>query len=259
VSALPCDDVRELAPDLALVLLTGEERAAVIAHLERCESCRAEVASLAVAADEVLLVSPEAAPPDGFAERVIARIATEVEGAPTPGIAGVVAAPEGAGTRTADGGPPPARRLGARRRARAERRGRRTRRVALGTLAAAAVTVVVAGIAAVMGEESQVDAATAEMRTGRGRVVGDAAVTGDGPATVVVDVPEWAALVERWGTPEGGYWLAVEEDDGTRTLRPIPDEVHDWTVHVEAPAADVASVSMLDAEGRVWCTGRFTS
>ncbi|HKY65932.1 MAG TPA: zf-HC2 domain-containing protein, partial [Acidimicrobiales bacterium] len=67
---LRCDDVREVAPDIALGLLTGEERADALAHLERCEGCRAEVASLAVAADEVLLAAPEAAPPPGFADRV---------------------------------------------------------------------------------------------------------------------------------------------------------------------------------------------
>jgi hypothetical protein len=30
-----------------------------------------------------------------------------------------------------------------------------------------------------------------------------------------------------------------------------------WEVPVEADADDIAAVSMLDGEGRVWCTGRF--
>ena len=69
-----CEHVREVAPDVALGLLTGEDRAEALDHLEGCEACRAEVASLAVTADEVLLASPEADPPPGFADRVLARI-----------------------------------------------------------------------------------------------------------------------------------------------------------------------------------------
>src|SRR5690606_34746160 len=60
-----CAEVRELAPDIALGLLTGEERAAALAHLERCGACRAEVVGLAGAADEVLLLAPGATPPPG--------------------------------------------------------------------------------------------------------------------------------------------------------------------------------------------------
>jgi hypothetical protein len=276
VTERSCDDVRLLAPDLALGLLTGEERAAVLAHLERCESCRAEVASLALAADEVLLASPEATPPEEFADRVLARVHAEVEMGTAAGGAreragtggGLLAVPGAeAGAAAPDGGTVSPAVESTRRRERWARRrhprraDHRPRRVAVAALAAAAVAVVVAGILAVSGggELDRAEAATADMRTGRGDVVGDATVTGADPATIVVDVPEWAAMVERWGTPEGGYWLAVEVDDGTRTVHPIPGEVDDWTVRVDGAAADVASVAMIDAEGRVWCTGEFSS
>lgn len=68
-----CDELRVVAPDLALDELTGEERAAAIGHLARCESCRALVAELAAVADSVLLLAPEVEPPPGFESRVLAR------------------------------------------------------------------------------------------------------------------------------------------------------------------------------------------
>lgn len=245
MSAMRCAELREVAPEVALGLLTGEERAAALAHLERCEACRAEVASLAGTADEVLLAAPEAQPPPGFADRVLAGLAAErVGGSGLP--AGP--APSAASARAAGasvGSPRPAGR-------------RRGRRLSLAALAAAAVAIVVAGLVTVLGPGSPQSStvAVADMRTGRGDVVGEAILRGGDAALVVVDVPAWDALLEKWGDT-GSYWLTVEQDDGTRTLQPLPPGDEDWTVQVDAPAADVASVSMLDDEGRVWCTGRF--
>jgi hypothetical protein len=241
---LGCDEVRVLAPDVALGLLTGEERAAALAHLQGCESCRAEVASLAGAADEVLLAAPEAMPPAGFAAGVLARLV------PTPG----------AESRGGDGLPPvPAAAPPPSPPVRIARR----RRASLAAMAAAAVAVVVAGILAVVGSGgSERDVvAVAEIRTGRGDVVGEATLQGDETATVAVDVPAWDRMVERWGddNPSDDYWLAIARDDGTRSLRPVPDDLDGWTVSINAPAEDVTSVAMIDAQGRVWCEGRFTT
>lgn len=70
-----CDDVRAMAPELALDALTGAERAAVLEHLDRCESCREEVASLSRVADGVLHLAPPVHPPPGFEDAVLGRIA----------------------------------------------------------------------------------------------------------------------------------------------------------------------------------------
>ncbi len=228
-----CAQLREVAPDVALGLLTGEERAAALAHLESCEACRAEVAGLAVTADEVLLAAPEATPPAGFADGVLARLAAK---------------------RADDEVVPAAVRVPHRRR----------RRVAVVALAAAAVALVVAGLVTVVrsDEPPAESVASTEMRTGRGQVVGEATVRGGGPVVVTVDVPEWAAMVERWDAPPGAdYWLAVEARDGTRTVSPVPDagEPGGWEVSVDAGPDEVATVSMLDDEGRVWCMGRFST
>ena len=233
-----CDTMREAAPDLALGLLTGEERAAALAHLERCEGCRAEVASLAVTADEVLLAAPEVEPPPGFSGRVLDRLAAE---------------------RAAGGGLPatsglPARAVGSRR---VGSRPVRRWRVAAALVAAAALAVV--GLVAVVRSGTPEDeVAVAQMRTGTGAVVGDATAVGAETSVVTLDVPAWESMVEHWGeAPAGSYWLVVEQEDGTRTMSALAADVDDWSMRVDAAVDEIATVSMLDNAGRVWCTGRF--
>lgn len=252
MAVMRCEQLREVAPDVALGLLTGEERAWALAHLEECEACRADVGALAVAADEVLLAAPEATPPAGFDSRVLAALAerrSTGEGVPaTP-------APGGAEGR---------------------RRRRRPRPRSVVALAAAAVLVVVVGLAAVVtlgdvdppSDSVAGSRASADMVTGRGRVVGEVTMTGDEPVVIDVDVPEWEALVEQWGEPaSGSYWLAVESRDGSRTMRPVPaagdagddrgDGGDGWSLSVDVAADEVAAVSVVDGEGRVWCSGQF--
>ena len=69
-----CDDVRAAAPEVALDLLAGPERADVLAHLETCAACREEVGDLSALADALLEVAPLAGPPPGFEARVLDRI-----------------------------------------------------------------------------------------------------------------------------------------------------------------------------------------
>jgi hypothetical protein len=261
----PCEHVREVAPDVALGLLTGEDRAVALAHLERCESCRAEVASLAVVADEVLLAAPEIDPPVGFTSAVLERLAAER--AVGDGLPAVSGGAPGALRAVGAAGPPadPVRPADPARPAEPVPRpappARRPRAVAV-ALAAAAVLVVV-GLVAVLrpGGSPGAEAAVAEMHTGTGAVVGEATAEG-GAATALVtlDVPGWDGMVDSWGeAPEDGYQLVVEERDGSRTLRALPTDVERWALRVDASVDDITTVSVLDAEGRVWCTGRFTS
>jgi hypothetical protein len=69
-----CEQLHDIADELALDMLTGTERAAALHHLEHCEGCRGTVASLAVTADLVLLAAPASPPPAGFETNVLARI-----------------------------------------------------------------------------------------------------------------------------------------------------------------------------------------
>jgi anti-sigma-K factor RskA len=226
-----CAELREVAPDVALGLLTGEERATALAHLQGCEACRAEVASLAGTADEVLLAAPEVSPPPGFGRSVLARLAgASGEVAPLDRRVGVPPAPR-----------------------------RWPVAAALGVAAALAVLALVAGLRAGDDRPRDPDVAVAEMLTGSGRPVGEASAAGD-PATVRVAVPGWAGMVESWGeSGSNTYWLSVELEDGTRSMDAVRAGREEWSVEVAAPADEVVTISVLDSAGRVWCTGRFAA
>jgi len=63
----------ELA-ELALGLLCGTGRAALLEHVRSCRSCWAELRDLETAAEALLLCAPEADPPIGFEQCVLDRI-----------------------------------------------------------------------------------------------------------------------------------------------------------------------------------------
>jgi hypothetical protein len=69
-----CERVRELAPELALGIADGEERAEALEHLACCPDCRRYLEELSVSADELLLLAPAHEPPPGFEGRVLAQI-----------------------------------------------------------------------------------------------------------------------------------------------------------------------------------------
>lgn len=68
-----CEEVRRLAPEVALGVAGGEERARVLGHLVDCSECRKLVAELGEVADELLLLAPESEPPSGFESRTLER------------------------------------------------------------------------------------------------------------------------------------------------------------------------------------------
>jgi Putative zinc-finger len=74
MSALTCAQVRELAPELALGVLGGAERAETIMHVNGCARCQAYVLELTEAADALPLLAPEIEPPAGFEHRVLTEI-----------------------------------------------------------------------------------------------------------------------------------------------------------------------------------------
>ena len=79
---MSCDAFAEVAAELALGVLTGRERAAALAHLNGCESCREQVRELTMAQDELLALLPSQEPPAGFESRVLERIGLTVPGQP---------------------------------------------------------------------------------------------------------------------------------------------------------------------------------
>jgi hypothetical protein len=69
-----CAEVRELAPELALGIVGGPERAEALQHASECGPCRSLVGELAEAADALPLLAAEAEPPPGFEERVLVAL-----------------------------------------------------------------------------------------------------------------------------------------------------------------------------------------
>jgi predicted anti-sigma-YlaC factor YlaD len=66
-----CDELREAAPEVALGILDGEERAEALRHLATCADCRRLVDQLSGVTDELLLLAPVEEPPVGFESRVL--------------------------------------------------------------------------------------------------------------------------------------------------------------------------------------------
>jgi hypothetical protein len=69
-----CDDLRQMTAELALGIVSGEERARALKHAASCPRCRRELAELAELADELLLMVPAHEPPRGFESQVLERL-----------------------------------------------------------------------------------------------------------------------------------------------------------------------------------------
>lgn len=75
-----CEETREMAAELALGIVEGEERGRALEHLARCPDCRRQVEQLSEVADELLLLAPHREVPVGFESKVL----SEVVPAPEP-------------------------------------------------------------------------------------------------------------------------------------------------------------------------------
>jgi hypothetical protein len=82
---MSCDEFAGDAAELALGVLTGRERAAALAHLDGCESCRELVRELTMTGEELLALLPSREPPPGFETRVLERIGQTAPGNRPPG------------------------------------------------------------------------------------------------------------------------------------------------------------------------------
>jgi|SRR5919108_2514336 hypothetical protein len=66
-----CEEIHNLAPEIALGIADGEERAEALRHLSTCVECRRKVEQLSQVADDLLVVAPAEEPPAGFESRVV--------------------------------------------------------------------------------------------------------------------------------------------------------------------------------------------
>jgi hypothetical protein len=68
---MKCEEMRELAAEIALGVADGEERAQALRHLSTCGECRRALEQLTQVSDELLMLAPIQEPPAGFESRVL--------------------------------------------------------------------------------------------------------------------------------------------------------------------------------------------
>jgi len=74
MAELSCEQCDELTAELALGVLGGRERAEALAHLSRCARCQDSVSAMTATVGRLVELLPEADPPPGFDQRVIAAM-----------------------------------------------------------------------------------------------------------------------------------------------------------------------------------------
>ena len=220
MKTMDCDQVVELAPELALDIVCGAERAAALTHLDSCGSCQHVVSSLTGVTDQLLrFLTPSVDPPPGFERQVLAPL--------TPVPAPAVAA-------------------------------RRRRPPAwIGVFAAAACIVVVTLVLA-LSRPNGTPLLAADMTTTGGDVVGTAYVQQQ-PAVLAMDLPGWAARLAAYGQPADAYSVRIERSDGPMQLVPVAvNASSSWATALDGDARSVTSVAIVDRSGHVWCEAQFT-
>jgi hypothetical protein len=217
MTALTCAEFRDLAAEVALGLVAGEERSQALNHLAGCAGCRFALDELLRVADTLLLLSPGVEPEIGFESRVIDRLAA----------AGAFASCQPAPPNSSSG-------------AAAKRQGHawRSRRWLPVVAAAAAVVLVASGIAAGRAEDragvphrqpaatNQLAARTALVRADGGKYTCQLVAfpaQGKQPAEMVIHLTEP-------GDPGGSYQVLAEPVD-------------------TAPPFQVGTVNVVNGEG----------
>jgi hypothetical protein len=227
MSSSGCAVLADVAPELALGILPGDERADALVHLDECAHCQQLVGSYTVVTDQLLRLGPRAEPPVGFGGRVVDAISA----AASSGRAGRV-----------DRTNPTAR-----------------RRVPGAVLAVAAAVVALVIAFGVIAQPSSPSVAAAEMRTGAGTVVGEIFVHDGPPAKVFMELPGWASATGPYGEATTRYSLLITRDGGGTLLVPVTmSDDATWAATVDGVAAgDISGAALVDAAGRVWCSASF--
>jgi hypothetical protein len=217
---MTCTAVDELAAELALDVLDGEDRGAALAHLERCAECRENVARMTDSVETLLQLVPPAEPPAGFEDRVLEQL--HAVRAPTVG-------------------------------------GNRRFLLAVAATTAVlviAVAVLVLVPTIVEGRRAPTAVASATMRTVDGTTVGYGYLHQGRPAWLVVSIAGWERQLAEHDGDTAPYRVRLERRDGTRVV--VGDAIGrdgTWASRLPVGAGRVASVAIVDSQGHVWCTG----
>jgi hypothetical protein len=214
VTTMDCTDLADVAPELALEILGGAERAAALAHLEDCVPCQQLVDTLAADADRLLMLAPSAEPPVGFQDRVLTSL-----------------------TRVARPVAPRARPT--------------SRAVALLGLAACVAAL---ALAMSLGPSAPPAPAEAAMRTAAGEVVGHVFVHREPEPALFMTLPGWSDQIERYAVPDETYALRIERSHQATRLVPFDVEHESsWGATLDVDPDGITSVAVVDSQGQVWC------
>lgn len=214
MTAMDCTALAAVAPELALEILDGDERAAAIEHLDGCVTCQLLVDTLAADADRLLMLAPTAEPPAGFQERVLTSL-TQVARPATP-----------------------------RPRPRAR---------AIAVLAMAA-SVAFLALALSLGPSGRPTPVAAEMRTAGGDVVGQVFVHSEPQPALFMTLPGWGEQIGRYAVPAETYSLRIERGNRPPRVVPFDVENDSsWGTTLNIDPDTITSVAVVDSQGHVWC------
>lgn len=216
MTTMDCRQVADAAAELALGVLPGDERAAALAHLDRCASCQQLVMATTGVTDRLLVaLAASVEPPPDFERRVLAALGDEA----TP-VSGR----------------------------------RRPRRLAL--LGAAAACLAAITLALGVPRLSSPSVVAAEMRTSAGAVVGEVRVQEGSPAVLSMKLPGWTARPASYGAGVTYAVRVERTDGPDRLLPVSMNAQSSWATALDIDPGTITSVAVVDDRGTVWCQAR---
>lgn len=233
-----CAELADVAAELALGVLTGRERAAALAHLDRCDGCRAHVGHLTMTGEQLLGLLPAAEPPPGFETRVLARLglATPEPDAPMRDVPGRVRWSRRSGTASAPG----------------VRRSPRVRRVlvaAAAVLALAGASLGGWGLRAAVSPPAGPPLSSAALVSATDQPAGQIFVYGGSPG--------WLYMYVDLPAADGTVTCQVVGADGRVTTVgsfPLTGGYGSWGAPTPVGAGAPAGARLVDADGAVLAT-----
>jgi hypothetical protein len=222
----PFDDPRSLdafideLAELALGILSGRDRVAVLEHVESCERCSAELERLSLVADGLLGFAPEVEPPVGFELRLAERLSS----------------PAG------------------------RRRALPHRRAGILAIAAVVLAVLGFGLGAIVGppgmnvrSPSAAANLTSAKLSSHGQVLGEVMVSSGTPAWMfmTVDAGAWSSKVTCEVTLVGGKVVTIG-------VFKLSNGYGAWGAPLPAAAHDVSSARLVSPDGSVLASAQLT-
>ncbi|MGH9011998.1 MAG: anti-sigma factor family protein [Acidimicrobiia bacterium] len=226
---MDCSEANSMLDELALDVLPGDRRAALLAHVEECPNCRHLLDQLSETADALLLGGPVTTPAAGFDDRVLANIA---------------------GARS--------RGRGWAQREWAQRARAQVRLPVSAVAAAAAVLLMVGGLGGALigrssdgGEGSGRRFRTVNLIAAGGADVGDVSTYyGRSP---------WYFMQLKGALPDGTYQCVLELDDGRSVplgrIRTVGGQ-GGWGDRVTVDAGHATVARLVDSQGNTVATAR---